>query len=110
MPIENSTYGQGLRSGVVNATVPGFQCVQGYPAWSSEQLDFTEKAGIVFTVSNRTQSEDCLRLDVIVPNSPTSSSLPVVVQIHGGGYTIGTFLSSYICHCRWLQSLNNLSV
>ncbi|KAF7197156.1 Lipase 1 [Pseudocercospora fuligena] len=34
-----------------------------------------------------TESEDCLLLDVLVPAKPASSNLPVMVQIHGGGYT-----------------------
>ena len=34
-------------------------------------------------------SEDCLALDVLVPSSPASDSLAVLVQIHGGGYTLG---------------------
>jgi len=34
-------------------------------------------------------SEDCLILDVLVPDAPVSPRLPVMVQIHGGGYTIG---------------------
>lgn len=35
------------------------------------------------------ESEDCLLLDVLVPDNPTSAYLPVLVQIHGGGYTLG---------------------
>jgi carboxylesterase type B len=35
------------------------------------------------------QSEDCLILDVLVPAKPLSSALPVLLQIHGGGYTLG---------------------
>ncbi|KZP26483.1 alpha beta-hydrolase [Athelia psychrophila] len=35
-------------------------------------------------------SEDCLFLDVIVPNFGTASELPVVVFIHGGGYVSGS--------------------
>ncbi|OZJ02627.1 hypothetical protein BZG36_03829, partial [Bifiguratus adelaidae] len=35
------------------------------------------------------QSEDCLLLNVQVPHNPASSSLPVFVEIHGGGYTAG---------------------
>jgi carboxylesterase type B len=35
------------------------------------------------------QSEDCLILDVLVPSKPVSTSLPVLVQLHGGGYTEG---------------------
>ncbi|KAK5694361.1 hypothetical protein LTR17_024880 [Elasticomyces elasticus] len=35
------------------------------------------------------QSENCLILDVLAPSHPVSSGLPVMVQIHGGGYTAG---------------------
>ena len=34
-------------------------------------------------------TEDCLIADVLVPNTPQSERLPVIVQIHGGGYTFG---------------------
>lgn len=34
-------------------------------------------------------SEDCLILDVLVPTRPVSKQLPVVVQIHGGGFSSG---------------------
>jgi hypothetical protein len=33
----------------------------------------------------RPANEDCLALDVVVPSSPVSGQLPVMVQIHGGG-------------------------
>ena len=42
--------------------------------------------------SNFTFSEDCLYLDVYSPN--ISLSLPVMVYIHGGGYTVGTAITS----------------
>ena len=41
---------------------------------------------------NFTYSEDCLYLNVFSPN--TSLSLPVMVYIHGGGYTRGTAIVS----------------
>ena len=41
---------------------------------------------------NFTYSEDCLYLNVFSPN--TSLSLPVMVYIHGGGYTRGTAITS----------------
>ena len=42
--------------------------------------------------SNFTFSEDCLYLDVYSPN--ISLSLPVMVYIHGGGYVLGTAITS----------------
>ena len=35
-------------------------------------------------------NEDCLFLNVVTPNKPTLKKLPVVVWIHGGGYTNGS--------------------
>ncbi|ROW07763.1 hypothetical protein VMCG_03431 [Cytospora schulzeri] len=40
------------------------------------------------------QSEDCLILDVLVPSTPSSKNLPVMVQIHGGGFTTGNALTA----------------
>jgi hypothetical protein len=51
------------------------------PAW---QLVANE-TGLV----RGTGQEDCLLLDVYVPENPTSMALPVLVNIHGGGYTMG---------------------
>ena len=42
--------------------------------------------------SNFTFSEDCLYLDIYSPN--ISLSLPVMVYIHGGGYVLGTAITS----------------
>lgn len=51
--------------------------MQGFPAWFPIQREPTS-----------TESEDCLLLDVIAPAEPVSSSLPVMVAIHGGGTLI----------------------
>ncbi|MEQ1806149.1 MAG: carboxylesterase family protein [Burkholderiaceae bacterium] len=37
-----------------------------------------------------TQSEDCLMLNIWVPAAPASSRLPVMVWLHGGGFTGGS--------------------
>ncbi|KAK0261024.1 hypothetical protein B0A54_11791 [Friedmanniomyces endolithicus] len=64
-------------STVIDATKRGPICVQGSPYWRNNPT------------LNSTGSEDCLLLDVLTPTSPVSSSLPVMVQIHGGGYDQG---------------------
>lgn len=57
----------------MNATGDGPKCVQGAPAWGSDD-------------GGATGEEDCLLLNVLAPASANSSSnLPVMVQIHGGG-------------------------
>ena len=62
-------------SEVIDATKRGPQCVQGSPCWRQ--------------TIEPTGSEDCLPLDVLVPKAPISAILPVLVQIHGGGYDQG---------------------
>ena len=42
-----------------------------------------------FAATPQGVSEDCLTVDVLVPTHPVSKRLPVMVQIHGGGYTSG---------------------
>lgn len=96
VPIETapSTYAP---SKTINATVPGPQCIQASAdsaaaaafigALSSAVPGLAAAAGA--TLYNYTSSEDCLLLNVVVPTAPASSALPVVVGIHGGGYTSG---------------------
>jgi carboxylesterase type B len=63
-----------------DATKPGPICFQGTPAWFRVNLG----------TSTSKESEDCLLLDVSVPTKPNSNApLPVMVQIHGGGFTLG---------------------
>jgi carboxylesterase type B len=69
---------------VLDAVSPGPSCVQGTPAWRPPQRD---NLTVNFPV---TGEEDCLRLDVVVPTQPQSSLLPVMVMIHGGGFTQGS--------------------
>ena len=68
---------------VLNAESPGPSCVQGNPAWRAPQRDNA-------TAVPQTGEEDCLRLDVVVPTAPKEPLLPVLVMIHGGGFTQGS--------------------
>ncbi|KAJ9644670.1 Golgi apyrase [Coniosporium tulheliwenetii] len=73
---------------VLNATAPGPQCLQQFPAWTiSGPLTALAPAG------NSASSKDYLLLDVIVPSVSKNVSLPVIVQIHGGGYIQGNSTS-----------------
>jgi carboxylesterase type B len=69
-------------SEVMDAESPSPSCVQGTPAW---QLEANQTGPVPVD-----GQEDCLLLDVYVPEEPTSTALPVLVNIHGGGYTQGS--------------------
>ncbi|TAQ88709.1 hypothetical protein B7494_g2955 [Chlorociboria aeruginascens] len=75
LPIEK--YG-GHNNSIILATSQGPACVQGLPAWISSSTAVVD------------QEEDCLTVDVLVPNKPANLKLPVWVEIHGGGYTLGS--------------------
>jgi carboxylesterase type B len=50
------------------------------------------------------QSEDCLNLNVIIPNTATTtSSLPVLVFVHGGAFFIGASTRPYYAPSTMLQ-------
>ena len=77
----------------VNAMKIAPACYQSLPLWSYVKPG--SHNGSSFEATPQGQSEDCLVLDVLVPASPVSNSLPVMVQIHGGGYTEGNGAYSY---------------
>ena len=79
VPIEQNT---SYVDQTIDATQEGPGCYQGVPFWSYP----VSPAPLGISV----QSEDCLLLDVLVPANPISQHLPVMVQIHGGGYTEGS--------------------
>ena len=63
---------------LINATESGPACIQGYPAW-------TIQSNVQIS-----ESEDCLKLNIFVPDATKKDEkLPVVLTIPGGGYVMG---------------------
>ncbi|KAL5318370.1 hypothetical protein ACEPPN_013430 [Leptodophora sp. 'Broadleaf-Isolate-01'] len=80
-PVPIDTKRTHLSDDAVDATVRGPTCIQSVPPWSP---------GVI----TGEQNEDCLLLDILTPVTPISAKLPVLVQIHGGGYSSGSVQSS----------------
>lgn len=68
---------------IYDASSIGPACYQSLP--ESLYLPYNES----FAATPQGVSEDCLTVDVLVPTHPVSTALPVMAQIHGGGYTSG---------------------
>ena len=64
----------------INSTKYGPSCVQSIPA------------GYVFIIPNQDTSEDCLHLNIFVPETNIASNQlkPVMVWIHGGAFVVGS--------------------
>lgn len=45
--------------------------------------------GIIFKTDDLTGEEDCLYLNIYVPQESDKRKLDVVVHIHGGGFAVG---------------------
>lgn len=73
---------------VLDATIEGPECYQGVPAW---RANVTSDFAIP-------QSEDCLLLDVLVPTNPVNKSLPVMIEIPGGGESTSKYATLAPAH------------
>ncbi|KAH8669135.1 Alpha/Beta hydrolase protein [Xylariales sp. PMI_506] len=86
----------------INAGTTNYICMQAYPEWVAA-IEAAEVGYDVATVtalldSQADQTESCLLLDVYVPASiferGAAAEAPVMVWIHGGGFTYGSKTSS----------------
>ena len=90
VPIElgnTTSFGRAL-----DATTQGPQCGQGQPAWIAALFALYGDASS--SGASIPSSEDCLILDVFAPSNATGEGLPVLLWIHGGGYTLGNAANS----------------
>jgi carboxylesterase type B len=74
-------HGDPYHGQLLPASQYGPSCFQSVPPWLPLPVS---------TYATYGTSEDCLLLDVLVPMNPVSSHLPVMVQIHAGGYIVGS--------------------
>ncbi|KAI1851388.1 hypothetical protein JX265_000378 [Neoarthrinium moseri] len=92
----------GSSSEVNDGSTTGVMCIQAYPEWIIELqaaaygLDTTTMAAVLY--AQQGQTESCLLLDVYVPaevfDSGRTAEAPVLIWIHGGGFTYGSKTSS----------------
>jgi hypothetical protein len=74
-------------AGVQDGSLYGKICPQAYTSW--------QNAAFVTAPPGEHESEDCLFLDVVVPDTvwdqhvSSNASRPVIVWIHGGGFQLG---------------------
>jgi para-nitrobenzyl esterase len=80
-------------SGVRDATKPGSACVQNDTGLDRFVAPLAAAYGTTYVGHTVVSSEDCLYLNVWVPNWPgkvSTPSLPIMVWLHGGNNTAGS--------------------
>lgn len=73
-----------------DATRPSSACVQGVDGLGPFIQPMAAAYGADYTIEPVASSEDCLYLNVWVPQWPVQGSLPVMVWLHGGSNTAGS--------------------
>ena len=76
--------------GVKQAAQPGSACTQRAEGLIPFIAPMAEAYGATFSQPPLQSSEDCLYLDVWVPQWPAKQALPVMVWLHGGSNTVGS--------------------
>ncbi|KAI0742716.1 alpha/beta-hydrolase [Daedaleopsis nitida] len=84
-------------TGTINATLPGVECIQMSPPLRSDLPLSLLTEAVAYTASISTpgvaavESEDCLTINVQVPEGTKSGAkLPVIAIIYGGGFVTGS--------------------
>lgn len=73
-----------------DATVPGSPCMQSVDGLGPFIQPIAAAYGVNYKIEPVTPSEDCLYLNVWVPQWPARGALPVMVWLHGGSNTAGS--------------------
>jgi para-nitrobenzyl esterase len=76
--------------GVREASQPGSACTQRTSGLTAFFAPMAQVYGSVFEQPPIKSSEDCLYLDVWIPEWPVKRALPVMVWLHGGSNTVGS--------------------
>lgn len=76
--------------GVRDAVQPGTACTQRTSGLGPFFAPMAQAYGTTFEQPSVKSSEDCLYLDVWVPEWPVKRALPVMVWLHGGSNTLGS--------------------
>ncbi|MEO8483722.1 MAG: carboxylesterase/lipase family protein [Acidobacteriota bacterium] len=78
-------------AGVRSSMALGFACPQGLHVPEGRRVGWThDEEAFMFEWDDGQPGEDCLRVNVWTPGVSGSAKRPVMVWIHGGGYTSGS--------------------